>query len=196
MGGTIKPSYLTSRHPAVDWYLTITQTIIYIALLYVGRTWFILSIYLDVYYWSSKIVSEITAWGVRWTGSLHSPKTICAVVVQRLWNGKWGRNKCGATGNRTQGLWLKPPALCHWATTRTDRGGRLLATPPFFLSLYRFKGLWKVMARIVLDLTITIRSSDCGGVPSTGLPMLWFRTLSFMINSVHSNQTFISSCIL
>ena len=41
-----------------------------------------------------------------------------------------------------------------------------------FHSLCRFKGLRTVTAQIVFDLTISIRSSDCGGVPSIGLPML------------------------
>ena len=30
-----------------------------------------------------------------------------------------GRKKSGATGSRIQGLWLKLPVLCHWATTPT-----------------------------------------------------------------------------
>ena len=37
-----------------------------------------------------------------------------------LWNGERAGKKGGAAGNRTQGLWLSVPVLCHWATTPTS----------------------------------------------------------------------------
>ena len=67
------------------------------------------------------IVSVITAWGVRWTGLPHGSKTdsdcliktIGAVTVRRPLKWQRERKKGGAAGDRTQGLWLEPPALCH-----------------------------------------------------------------------------------
>ena len=44
------------------------------------------------------------------------------------------------------------------------------------------KGLQAVTAQIVCNLTISIRSSDRGGVPFIRLHMLWSWSLSFMIN--------------
>ena len=58
-------------------------------------------------------------------------KTICAITVQRpLKRQRKKRKKGGAGGSRTQGLWLKPPALCHWAMTPTD------SQPSFFPFYY------------------------------------------------------------
>ena len=43
--------------------------------------------------------------------------TIWAVTVRRPLKRQGLERKGGAAGNRTQGLWLKLPVLCHWATT-------------------------------------------------------------------------------
>ena len=43
------------------------------------------------------------------------------------------RKKDGASENRTQDLWLKPPALYHWATTPTDSHPSLF---PFYYSAF------------------------------------------------------------
>ena len=77
-------------------------------------------------------------------------KTIGAVTVHRPLKRQKERKKSGAAGDRTQGLWLKPPALCHWAGGLSQRH------------------YW---------------SSNCRGVPSIGLPMLWLRSTSIMMQS-------------
>ena len=68
--------------------------------------------------------------GVRWTRLLvwsedrswsHLIKgTIWAVTVCRPLTKQRARKKGVAVGSGTQGLWLKLPALCHWATTPTE----------------------------------------------------------------------------
>ena len=44
------------------------------------------------------------------------------------------RKKGGAAGSQTQGLWLKPRALCHWALTPTDSHSSLFPFYYFVLS--------------------------------------------------------------
>ena len=68
-----------------------------------------------------RMVNVITTWGVWWMGlpPVRRPidnaesKTIWLLLPKDLWNSKGKWKKGGAAGNRTQGLWLKLPALCH-----------------------------------------------------------------------------------
>ena len=67
----------------------------------------------------------------------------------------------------------------------------------FFLSPCRFKGLRTVRNDPdCLWLDNHYRSSDCGGVPSIELPMLWLRPPSIMINSCtqHASNTLLNLC--
>ena len=54
------------------------------------------------------------------------------------------------------------------------------ATEPFTHQQSPFKGLQTVTAQVDLNLMISIRSSDRGGVSSIRLPMQRFCSLSFM----------------
>ena len=58
-----------------------------------------------------------------------------------------------------------------------------------------FKGLRTVTARICLSLDDHYWSLDCRGVPSIGLPMLWLRSQSIMINNCTQQSSNISSTI-
>ena len=59
--------------------------------------------------------------GVRWTGLLCDPKTnsdhvkgtIWAITVHRPLKRQGLERKSDTARNRTQGLWLEPPVLCH-----------------------------------------------------------------------------------
>ena len=65
-----------------------------------------------------RLVSVITARGVRWTGLPHSPKTNGDYLIKdnlglycpKTFEMAKGKKERGTGGNRTQGLWLKPLA--------------------------------------------------------------------------------------
>ena len=50
-----------------------------------------------------------------------------------------GRKKGGAAGSWTQGLWLKPLELCHWAMTPTDNHPSFF---PFYYSALEWLLMW------------------------------------------------------
>ena len=72
------------------------------------------------------MVSVITAWGGRWTGLFHSPKTNSDRLIEDnlvcycTFETATGRKKSGPAVNWAKGLWRKPQVLCYRATTPTD----------------------------------------------------------------------------
>ena len=53
----------------------------------------------------------------QWSSNERQSRPLLSVD---LWNGKGKERKVAPPGIEPQGLWLEPPALCHWAMTPTD----------------------------------------------------------------------------
>ena len=75
-------------------------------------------------------------------GHLHSPKTDGDHLIKDLgcycsktFETAKGKKEGGTTGNRTQGLWLKLPVLCHLAMTPTDTHSSFF---PFYYSAFKW----------------------------------------------------------
>ena len=141
------------------------------------------------HYWSWKIVSEITAWNspTVWRLDRHPQikDNLCRyhLMIFKTAKGKkerWCQQEShpGPLAKATSAL-----PLSHDPHPPTKRPCvRLHAAPPFFHSFpLPFHRSSVGSGRIVFDLPNSIRSSYRGGVPSIGLPMLWFRSHSFMI---------------
>ena len=148
--------------------------------------------------------------GVQWMRLLRGPKTdsdhvmndtIGTTTVRRPLKRQGLERKSGAAGNRTQGLWLEPPVLCHWATTPDGNHPPvlpLLALLEVIVERYRviavciswcekfvsvITGLRTVAARLCCSLTWTLsffgpRRSLVHRIP----PQLWLRLQISLIN--------------
>ena len=124
------------------------------------------------------------------TSHVGGPFTCCAELRHFEWS------SC-------TGLPLVPVTSCRAACLK-DKSGPLLS-----VDLWNGKGKERKVAPPgieprasglsngphYLSLDDHYRSSDCGGVPSIGLPMLWLCSLSIMINNCTQQSSNISSCM-
>ena len=108
-----------------------------------------------------RIVSRITAWGIQWTGLPHSPKT--------WWRFSNQRQSGPLLSDSVTECWqLKPEAL------GSIPGGTTFLSFPL---LFQRSSDSNVPDCLWLDDLYWF--SDCGGVPSIRLPMLWLRSPSY-----------------
>ena len=102
---------------------------------------------------SSRIRSEITAERVRWPTQdslmvwrpiemVSNQDTIWPPLSMDLWVGDAITGHKLRVASQTQGLWLKPLVLCHWATTHTST-----PPPPHFVPILACLGnlLWLIL---------------------------------------------------